>query len=299
MRHGVTVWNSVPALMQMLVDHLGSSQHLPGELRVCMMSGDWIPLSLAERIRERWPELAVYSLGGATEASIWSIFHRIDHVDPSWKSVPYGKPLRNQRFYVLDRSLQLCAVWKRGDLYIGGIGVALGYWRDRERTDASFVMHPRTGERLYRTGDLGVLHPDGSIEFLGREDTQVKIRGHRIELGEIDVALQQHPLVREAVAIAVGDRDNKQLVAYVVTHRSAKVERPVHTHSARRPSLDDLGAVLAPLRQMKVDGAPLPKYRYPSAGSLYPVQTFVSISTGAVDGLGAGDCTTTTLSSTP
>ena len=83
-----------------------------------------------------------------------------------------------------------------GELYIGGVGLAQGYWRDAEKTAASFIDHPRTGERLYRTGDLGRYLPDGSIEFLGREDFQVKIQGHRIELGEIEAALEQHPGVR-------------------------------------------------------------------------------------------------------
>ena len=105
-----------------------------------------------------------------------------------------------------------------GQLYIGGIGLARGYWRDEEKTRASFVTHPVTGERLYRTGDLGRYLPDGTIEFLGREDFQVKVQGYRIELGEIEAALLDHPEVAAAVAAAVGEQlGTKRLVAYVVT----------------------------------------------------------------------------------
>ena len=118
---------------------------------------------------------------------------------------------------MLNDALEPCPVWVPGELYIGGVGLARGYWRDEERTRASFVAHPRTGERLYRTGDLGRYLPDGNIEFLGREDFQVKIQGYRIELGEIESTLEQHPRVQRAVVNAVGEpRGHKRLVAYVI-----------------------------------------------------------------------------------
>ncbi|RKG77509.1 non-ribosomal peptide synthetase [Corallococcus terminator] len=220
--HGVTVWNSVPALMQLLVDYLGAHPgQVPPGLRLCLLSGDWVPLALPPSIRSHWPEARTVSLGGATEASIWSIFHPIGEVAPDWKSIPYGKPLANQHLHVLNPALEPCPVWVPGALYIGGQGLALGYWRDAERTQASFITHPRTGERLYKTGDLGRYLPGGDIEFLGREDFQVKVNGFRIELGEIETALLQHPDVKETVVTAVGElRGPKQLLAYVVPGRS-------------------------------------------------------------------------------
>ncbi|HSR23985.1 MAG TPA: condensation domain-containing protein, partial [Candidatus Eisenbacteria bacterium] len=134
-----------------------------------------------------------------------------------WRSVPYGRPLANQGFQVLDELGEACPELVPGELYISGLGLARGYWRDRERTEASFVTHPRTGERLYRTGDLGRYLRDGNIEFLGREDFQVKVNGYRIELGEIEAALEQHPQVRSAAVVAHGHPQGpRHLVAYVV-----------------------------------------------------------------------------------
>jgi acyl-CoA synthetase (AMP-forming)/AMP-acid ligase II/acyl carrier protein len=182
-----------------------------------LLSGDWIPVTLPDRLRKLIPTVEIISLGGATEASIWSILYPIQRVDPSWKSIPYGKPMRNQRFFVLNERLEPCPVWVPGCLYIGGIGLAEGYWRDEAKTQASFLLHPQMGERLYRTGDLGRYLPDGNIEFLGREDFQVKVRGNRIELGEIETTLLEHPQVSKAVVTARGDRfEKKHLVAYVV-----------------------------------------------------------------------------------
>jgi amino acid adenylation domain-containing protein len=216
-KHRTTIWNTVPALMDLLTDYAEQqSEPVLDSLRVVMMSGDWIPVKLPDRIRALGA-IDVYSLGGATEASIWSIIYPITQVPSDWISIPYGKAMLNQSFHVLNADLQPCPAWVPGELYIGGIGVAKGYWRDEEKTAASFITHPRSGERLYRTGDLGRYLPDGNIEFMGREDFQVKIQGFRVELGDIEAALEAHPGIRNTVVIASGpDRGNKRLVAYLV-----------------------------------------------------------------------------------
>ncbi|HUQ55213.1 non-ribosomal peptide synthetase/type I polyketide synthase [Lentzea sp.] len=207
--HQVTVWNTVPALAQMLAEYAdGRSDHLP--LRVMLLSGDWLPVGLPDRVRAFAPGCSVVSLGGATEAAVWSIFFPVQEVDPGWVSIPYGKPLRNQSFTVVNERGERCPVWVPGELLIGGAGVARGYWNDQERTARSFA------DGWYRTGDLGRYWPDGVIEFLGREDFQVKIGGYRIELGEIEHALLVHPQVAQAVVTAAGDRGHRRLVAYVV-----------------------------------------------------------------------------------
>ena len=267
-RHGVTVWNSVPALMQMLVED--ASARGAGQisaLRVVMLSGDWIPLSLPDRIRQLVPEARAISLGGATEASIWSIYYPVEEVAKGWKSVPYGKPLANQTWQVLNSRLEPCPVWTPGHLYIGGAGLAKGYWRDAEKTAASFIRHPDTNERLYRTGDLGRYLPDGNIEFLGRDDSQVKVNGYRIELGEVEAAIQHYPAVRDAVVAAVEVEPGvKRLAAYVVPgedgaaalYRTERVDsvqsdarwrsltRTLHQHCSQTlPTPEDLAHVAA------------------------------------------------------
>ncbi|MDX2679231.1 non-ribosomal peptide synthetase [Streptomyces sp. NY05-11A] len=215
--NGVTVWNSVPALMQLFVEAAETAGVQLPELRTVLLSGDWIPVSLPARIRAIAPHARVISLGGATEASIWSIHYPIDQMDPNWVSIPYGKPLANQSWRVLDATGRDAPDWVPGELYIGGTGVALGYWDDRERTAASFVPGPRGSQKvLYRTGDLGRYLPDGNIEFLGRADFQVKIQGFRVEPGEIEYVLAEHEDVQQAVVVARSLGAGKQLAAYVV-----------------------------------------------------------------------------------
>jgi len=353
----VTLWNSVPALMEMLVKYVEDKPESRTEsLRLVMLSGDWIPVTLPDQIKSLLGGPQVISLGGATEAAIWSILYPIEETDANWKSIPYGKPMVNQTCHVLNEAMEPCPAWVPGQFYIGGIGLAKGYWRDEEKTNASFIIHPATGERLYKTGDLGRHLPDGNIEFLGREDFQVKVQGYRVELGEIESALLQHPRVREAVVTATGEmRGNKRLVAYVIVGQDQasadelwnsptpelmnlddqhpakaksldliqqlqfKLNRPgllkdngrpitrlskpelgdglieqeyVQRRSHRRFSpgpipLKPFSDLLSCLSQIKVSGS-IPKYRYGSAGSLYPVQVYLYIKAGGVEGLQAG-----------
>lgn len=216
--HKVSIWNTAPALMEMFITGLeGAKLPLPASLRFVLMSGDWIPVTLPKRInaiaRNR---VQINSLGGATEGSIWSIIYPIDTDCSALKSVPYGKGLVNQDVQVLDGRYRQKPDWVPGDLYITGQGVALGYLGDEERTNAAFKIHPHTGERVYRTGDLGRYLPDGNIEFLGREDFQVKVQGFRIELGEIESLLAQHPDVQNVVVDVVGKPQNRRLAAFIV-----------------------------------------------------------------------------------
>jgi amino acid adenylation domain-containing protein len=209
---GVTVWNSVPALMRLALEHVDSrGDRLPDSLRLVMLSGDWIPLDLPDQLASSSRARPI-SLGGATEAAIWSIFHPVDGSLEGWDSVPYGFPLANQRWHILDSRGRECPSWVTGELHIAGAGLALGYWRDPQRTDAAFIE--RDGERLYRTGDLGRRRAGGIVEFQGRADTQVKVNGFRIELGEVEAALARHPRVIQAVCAAPGPREERRLAAY-------------------------------------------------------------------------------------
>ncbi|MFI5793622.1 amino acid adenylation domain-containing protein [Streptomyces sp. NPDC051677] len=222
--HAVTLWNSVPAQLQMLQECLRTEPALDmGRLRLALVSGDWIPVTLPDAVRARIPSLSVVALGGATEAAIWSIHHPVTDVDPDLRSIPYGRPLANQTFRVLDGRLRDCPEHVTGELYIGGAGLALGYLGDPERTAERFITHPRSGERLYRTGDMGRRMADGEIEFLGRSDGQVKLHGHRVELADVEAALQSHPAVRLAAALVQGEAGARRLVAFAET---ARTERP-------------------------------------------------------------------------
>lgn len=240
--HGVTVWNTVPALLEMQIEFSGTrAADVLSSLRLVMLSGDWIPVSLPGRMAAIAPAATFVSLGGATEASIWSNYFVVDHVDAGWRSIPYGWPLSNQCFHVLDDALRPTPTWAVGHLFIGGLGLAQGYYKDPERTGKSFIIHPDTGERLYRTGDLGRYHPSGYLEFLGRSDSQVKIHGHRIELGEIDSALERCPFVRSAACIVrtVGERD-RQLLAFYVRDPHAAPADGVALETALRRHLSGL-----------------------------------------------------------
>jgi amino acid adenylation domain-containing protein len=221
-RHGVTIWNSVPAMMEMFVEHCEAKRESPRGMRLVMLSGDWIPVSLPDRVKRMREGIRVVSMGGATEASIWSVVYPIEGVDASWRSIPYGRPMKNQTLHVLDERLDPSPTWVTGQLYIGGIGVALGYWRDEEKTALRFITHPRTGERLYATGDLARYMPDGNVEFLGRADFQVKIQGYRIELGEIEAALAMHPAVQAVVVGTEGAGSAKRLRAHIVVRDAVK-----------------------------------------------------------------------------
>ena len=150
----------------------------------------WVPTELQGRLtgdaqHPRTQPVSVYTLGGATEASIWSCYYPVESVAPEWKSIPYGKPLANQGLYVLDRHLNIMPSLVPGEICIGGVGLAECYWADRAKTDAAFVYGAPRGERerLYKTGDMGRYMADGSVEILGRMDFQLKLHGYRIEIG--------------------------------------------------------------------------------------------------------------------
>jgi len=214
----ITIWNSVPMYFQMLIEYMlehNCKQDI--SLRLVFLSGDWIPVSLVSESRKIFKDAEIVSLGGATEASIWSILYRIKEVNPEWKSIPYGKPMHNQYFRIYDDKLNLLKDGEIGQLYIGGNGVAKGYWQDDVLTAKKFITHPVTQEYLYKTGDLGKYRPDGNIEFLGRIDYQVKIGGHRIDIAGIENMLCNYPAINQVLVAPIkrGDRYTT-LQAYIV-----------------------------------------------------------------------------------
>lgn len=353
--HRITIWNSVPMFMSMLTEYLnGRGEYSLSniDLRLILLSGDWIPLDLPSLIKDLFFRSKIISLGGATEASIWSIAYPIKKISPERKSISYGFPLRNQEMYVLNDHLQPSPDWVQGDIYIGGIGLAKGYWKDKEKTAAQFIVHPEWKKSLYKTGDLGRYYPDGSIEFVGRSDSQVKINGHRVELGEIQKTLESHKNISNALVTVSGEKNTeKQLIAYLVLEnnqapetQSAEIQDPLermnfklsnknlrefpkeHANiqlnipeiecstlfqrkSYRRYDgstlqssvlshvlqksfkisetvgnkddqsipLSEFERFLSPLIAYSFPEHPVPKYAYPSAGGLYPIQTYIKV----------------------
>lgn len=206
----VTIWNSVPQLLELLLQHCRSNDAWPQSLRHALLSGDTVPPTLPASARAGMPQLQVTSLGGATEAAIWSIYHHVS-IDQTVAAIPYGKPMENQQIYIFNRHLLECPVGVEGEIYIAGLGLATGYWDDDEITRRAFIQNPHTGQRVYRTGDKGRWNSNGEVEFLGRCDTQIKINGFRVELGEIESALSAHPSVACTCVVKTGS----QLVAFV------------------------------------------------------------------------------------
>ncbi|WP_425144794.1 non-ribosomal peptide synthetase [Deinococcus sp.] len=244
--HAVTVWNSVPALLGLLLEAVPDLAAL-ASLRLILLSGDWLPLPLVARVLDELPGAQLVSLGGATEASIWSVLHEVTALDPAWSSVPYGRAMAHQSLQVLDAFLNPAPAHVPGELYIGGVGLALGYWRDAERSAERFFHHPRTGERLYRTGDLARRWPDGSFELLGRVDRQVKLHGHRIELGEIEAALRGLPEVHDALVTLRPDaRGRPALSAYLVP--AAELAQPEAMPAADLAELIESADILRPFQ---------------------------------------------------
>lgn len=194
---GATVLQATPATWRLLFDAGWTGNP---RLKV-LVGGEALPPQLARRLVSSCGE--VWNMYGPTETTIWSSIYRVEGSEEH--SVPIGKPIANTQFHILDSHGDPAPPGAEGELYIGGLGVARGYFERPQLTAEKFVADPfsrESGARLYRTGDLARYRPDGNVEFLGRLDYQVKIRGFRIELGEVEAVLEQSPMIRQAVATA-------------------------------------------------------------------------------------------------
>ncbi|MEM8934276.1 MAG: condensation domain-containing protein, partial [Acidobacteriota bacterium] len=231
-RERVTLVNTVPsALRELLRDG-----HLPPSVRTVNLAGEALPRDLVERAYEEPGVVDVYNLYGPSEDTTYSTFARV----ASGETPPIGRPVANTRAYILDPELRPTPRGVPGELYLAGDGLSRGYFRRPGLTADRFVPDPFVaevaelgagpGERMYRTGDLVVFRPDGVMMYLGRLDHQVKVRGFRVELGEVEAALGRHPTVKERVVVARPDAaGHLRLVAYVTP-----------SDPSRRPDADDL-----------------------------------------------------------
>lgn len=218
-------------------------------LRRLIVGGEASDWDWLRRLKSLAPDCVIVNHYGPTEATVGVLTHQVEAGDDGWNFVnaPLGRPLANTQTHILDGFFQPAAVGVPGELYIGGRNVARGYLRRPELTARTFVPDPfggSAGARLYKTGDLARRLPDGVIEFLGRADHQVKLRGHRIEMGEIQATLDRHPLVQDALVVAreVAGGE-KSIVAYLVPDK------------AQAPTVDELRQSLK---------QSLPEYMIPS-----------------------------------
>ncbi|HEX2094417.1 MAG TPA: amino acid adenylation domain-containing protein, partial [Longimicrobiaceae bacterium] len=250
---GATVMQATPATWRMLL-HAGWS----GDPRLrALCGGEALPPDLAAALRERTRE--VWNLYGPTETTIWSTLEPVEEAQPGMGgALPIGRPIANTRVYVLDERLEPAPVGVPGELFIGGEGVSRGYWERPELTAERFVpdpFSPDPGARLYRTGDRARWTADGKTEFLGRTDFQVKVRGYRIEPGEIEAVLVVHPGVREALVVVRQDAPgDARLVAYVVPAAEARAPSPCELREHLRGRLPEY---MLPSAFVVLDALPL------------------------------------------
>ena len=214
--HAVSIlWMTAGLLNQ----YASASPEAFGGLRYLIAGGDVLdPGVIAGLLRNHSPQHLVNGYG-PTETTTFAITHEVREVGEGVKSIPLGRPIGNTQVYLLDANQQPVPIGVSGEIYIGGDGVAEGYHNRPDMAAERFLPNPfgrEPGLRLYKTGDLGRWLPEGEIEFLGRNDFQVKVRGFRIEPGEIEARLAEHPAVREAVVTALGEGEAKRLVGYVV-----------------------------------------------------------------------------------
>ncbi|WP_434300845.1 amino acid adenylation domain-containing protein [Corallococcus exiguus] len=257
---GVTTLHLTAGLFAQVVD--ADVEVLRG-LKQLLTGGDVVSAPHVRRVVEelKVPVTACY---GPTENTLFTSCHRMTEGSQVGEVVAIGQPIGNTRVYVLDAALSPVPVGVAGELYAAGEGVARGYLGSAELTAERFIPDVHggvAGERMYRTGDLARWRADGTLEFLGRADTQVKVRGFRIELGEVEGALRAHPAVKEAVVVAKGQgAGDKRLVAYVVGHG---------------PDSLDVGELRRALKSR------LPEYMVPSA--FVPLEALPLTSNGKVD----------------
>ncbi|GAA0573342.1 amino acid adenylation domain-containing protein [Halomonas salifodinae] len=250
-RHGISILEAVPSLMQGLLD-AGLER---SRLRWVLATGEALPPALARRWFDRYPRIPLMNAYGPAECSDDVAFQPLlERLPEARSSVSIGRATLNNRLYLLDAELEPLPVGAVGEICVAGIGVGRGYLADPARTAAVFVPDPiaNDGSRLYRTGDLARFLPNGELEYVGRTDHQVKVRGHRIEPDEIAACLMRFPGVREAVVLARDDPQRaKVLVAYVVADPRPSLE------ALREFVLGDLPPYMLPGAFVLLDRLPL------------------------------------------
>ena len=354
--YGLTVVDLPPSYWQTLLETWVQLPALVADLplRMVILGGEATTPGLVQRwYQTPLGHIPLLNAYGMTETPVTATLYTIPYTPGRvWNRIPIGRPAPQRTAYVLDAQRQPVAEGEVGELYIGGAGLARGYLNQPELTAARFIADPFSADpaaRLYQTGDLARWLPDGNLDYVGRVDDQVQIRGHRVELGEVEAVLRQHPDVATAAVVAREMGDDRELVAVVVPRAGllatalqafwdadaayrdapgvisdpvARLEFKLQQHNLRPrsshalalqpPELDDamiqkylarqsyrtfaprpisfaaFSQLLQTLVQVHLPDLPLAKYRYPSALGLYPVQTYLYVKPGFVEGVDGG-----------
>ena len=210
----------VPSLLRVLLDHSSNLAAEAPRLKLWSVSGEILTADLARRFLAALPHATLLNIYGSSEVAADVTCHEVKKEtvpESATSSVPIGRPISNTQIYILDGKLNPVPIGVRGEIHVGGASLARGYWNKEAATVERFIpnpLAPAPSARLYKTGDLGRFLPDGTIEYLGRADNQVKIRGMRVELGEVEFVLRSHPLVRDAAVVLQSGKE--ALVAYIV-----------------------------------------------------------------------------------
>jgi amino acid adenylation domain-containing protein len=270
--HQISHLLTLPSLYSLILE--GAKPQQLTSLQTVIVAGEVCPAALVRTHQAQLPDTELFNEYGPTEGTVWSTVYRCFPVVPSHPTVckvagltdtvPIGRPIPNAEVYILDDQGQPVPMGVRGELYLGGVGIARGYLHQPELTQQRFIPHPFRDDgyaRLYRTGDLARYRPDGEIEFCGRRDDQIKLRGFRIELAEIEATIAQYPAVLETIVMVREDSPGDQrLVAYLRPQPDVELEL-----ETLRPGLREI----------------LPDYMIPSA--FIVLKTFPRTPNGKID----------------
>ncbi|NIO21779.1 MAG: amino acid adenylation domain-containing protein [Candidatus Aenigmarchaeota archaeon] len=225
----ISVWNSVSSVLSLLAERGQLENFTFNSLRLVLFSGEILPVKYLRKIKARMPKALFFNLYGQTEANS-SLYYQIKEIpsDDAWR-IPIGNPFPNFEVFALDENNEMISnPGEEGELFVRGTTVAMGYWDDSERTAASFVpdpFHPYSPNKVYKTGDLVRIDNDGNYVFVGRKDHLVKSRGYRIEINEIEIALNSHPEIKLAAAITIpDDLIGNRIIAYVSSKEGRKLK---------------------------------------------------------------------------
>ncbi len=241
-----TIWLTAP----LFDEHIQNNPGMFSTISYLLVGGDKLTPEFVNKAMDSSPGLQIINGYGPTENTTFSVCHKITKKYGS--SIPIGKPINNSTAYIVDKRGKIQPPFIAGELWVGGDGVSLGYLNNELLTAEKFIESPfNLGERIYKTGDMARWLPDGTIEFLGRIDKQIKIQGYRIEIEEIEFRLNKHPYIKQSVVLALNKGDAKVLIAYYTADKEIGVQE------IREFMLQELPDYMIPLSFMHLDKFPL------------------------------------------